>query len=169
VEKSKHVHIDIGGSNSVKLHFYASSKEAEGIHAKLDSSRRLSDSGPQSPPPASVPQARGVPPKLETFQKKKATVHFSSSSPDLIPPRDEESELGEEPSNEVQHTEESEEPAIALYDFEADGDDELSVKEGEPLTILEKSGDEWWKCRNANGVKGVVPASYLEVSHFSHS
>ena len=53
--------------------------------------------------------------------------------------------------------------ATALYDFTADGEDELSVMEGERLTVLEKDGDEWWKCRNTKGAEGVVPASYLEV------
>lgn len=56
------------------------------------------------------------------------------------------------------------ETADALYDFDADGDDELSVKEGEHLVVLEKDGDEWWKCRNSAGHEGVVPASYLEAS-----
>ena len=52
----------------------------------------------------------------------------------------------------------------ALYDFVADGEDELSVKEGEQLVILDKvSSEEWWKCRNFEGVEGVVPASYIEV------
>ena len=40
---------------------------------------------------------------------------------------------------------------------------ELSVKEGEHLVVLERDGDEWWKCRNSEGTEGVVPASYLEV------
>ena len=53
--------------------------------------------------------------------------------------------------------------AVALYDFGADGVDELSVTEGEHLTVLEKDGDAWWKCRNSKGLEGVVPACYLEV------
>lgn len=56
-----------------------------------------------------------------------------------------------------------EDTADALYDFDADGEDELSVNEGEHLVVVEKDGDEWWKCRNSHGVVGVVPASYLEV------
>ena len=58
---------------------------------------------------------------------------------------------------------ESQEIVQALYDFNADGEDELSVKEGEKLIVLEKDGEEWWKCRNAHDTEGVVPASYLEV------
>ena len=51
-----------------------------------------------------------------------------------------------------------------LYDFTADGEDELTVREGETLMVLERDGDEWWKCRNQDGLVGVVPASYVEVS-----
>ncbi|CAO1631311.1 unnamed protein product [Jaminaea pallidilutea] len=55
------------------------------------------------------------------------------------------------------------EPAMALYDFEAQGDDELSVAENEKLTLVERENDDWWKVRNADGQEGVVPASYVEV------
>jgi len=77
----------------------------------------------------------------------------------IIPPR-EPSDDEEEP--EVVHAEDGE-PAVALYDFAADGEDELSVQEGETLFVLERDGDEWWKCRNTSGGEGVVPASYVEV------
>lgn len=51
-----------------------------------------------------------------------------------------------------------------MYDFEADGEDGLTVKEGEKLTVLDKEeSDDWWKCRNSKGKEGVVPASYLET------
>ncbi|PWN26743.1 hypothetical protein BDZ90DRAFT_232859 [Jaminaea rosea] len=56
------------------------------------------------------------------------------------------------------------EPAIALYDFEAQGDDELTVAENESLTLVERENDDWWKVRNASGQEGVVPASYIEVA-----
>ena len=52
---------------------------------------------------------------------------------------------------------------IALYDFEAQGDDELSVAENEKLVLVEKENDDWWKVQNSAGQEGVVPASYVEV------
>lgn len=55
------------------------------------------------------------------------------------------------------------EACIALYDFEAQGDDELSVSENESLTLIEKENDDWWKVRNSAGQEGVVPASYVEM------
>lgn len=112
--------------------------------------------------------------RIDTSQKagKKASVHFSPASPVIIPPReasDEEEETDDEeprarhsPINGHRSNGEGER-ATALYDFAADGQDELSVAEGEHLVIVEKDGDEWWKCRNAKGAEGVVPASYLEV------
>jgi len=39
------------------------------------------------------------------------------------------------------------------------------VREGERLTVLDKTADEdWWRVRNASGKEGVVPAQYVEVS-----
>lgn len=57
----------------------------------------------------------------------------------------------------------AEEQAIALYDFEAQGDDELTVTENEELILVERETDDWWKVRNVSGREGVVPASYVEV------
>lgn len=84
----------------------------------------------------------------------------------IIPSKEEDEDEDEEadarPGND-EAEEQGQENAVALYDFTADGDDELTVKAGEQLVILEKDGDEWWKCRNLRGEEGVVPASYLEV------
>ena len=51
-----------------------------------------------------------------------------------------------------------------MYDFEAQGDDELTVAENEHLVILERENDDWWKMRNDAGHEGVVPASYVEAT-----
>jgi hypothetical protein len=53
--------------------------------------------------------------------------------------------------------------AVVLYDFDAQGDDELSVQEGESLTVVDKENEEWWTVRNAQGKEGVVPAQYIEL------
>jgi len=54
--------------------------------------------------------------------------------------------------------------ATALYDFEAQGEDELTIADGEELTVVEKENDDWWTVKNARGQQGVVPAQYVEVS-----
>ncbi|TFK43561.1 hypothetical protein BDQ12DRAFT_675175 [Crucibulum laeve] len=172
VEKPKHVRIEIGGASPISLHFHTGSKEnAEEITEKLESSKALSTPAIES---AKSDTPRAVPSPLSSSPKK-ASVHFSAASPVIIPPRDQESEEEEtdepEPApvainghSKTAPAAQNSEKAVALYDFAADGEDELSVAEGEQLTVLEKDGDEWWKCRNSRGLEGVVPASYVEVT-----
>lgn len=50
-----------------------------------------------------------------------------------------------------------------MYDFEAQGDDELTVNENDQVTVLDKENDEWWLVRNSRGQEGVVPAQYVEI------
>jgi hypothetical protein len=59
--------------------------------------------------------------------------------------------------------------ATALYDFEAQGEDELTIADGEELTVVEKENDDWWTVKNARGQQGVVPAQYVEVSVQPHA
>jgi hypothetical protein len=51
-----------------------------------------------------------------------------------------------------------------LYDFEAGGDDEVSVSVGDEVAILDDTkNDDWWLVQRAdNGKKGVVPSSYVK-------
>ncbi|GAA5940102.1 cytoskeletal protein-binding protein SLA1 [Sporobolomyces koalae] len=56
--------------------------------------------------------------------------------------------------------------ALALYDFESAGDDELSLTEGERIEYIPGGSDdvEWAKVRRiGTGEEGVVPASYIEI------
>lgn len=184
IEKSKHVHIEVGGSAPISLHFNAGSKDtADAIIAKLESSKALS----AAPRPSVSSQAEDLHSTSPTpgvqhdkVPKNKASVHFDTTSPTVIPrtpsveefPDHEsepevEQEVEDEPPAHATNDEEGD-TADALYDFEAAGDDELSVKAGEHLVIVEMDGDEWWKCRNSEGAEGVVPASYLEVSLTVH-
>ncbi|CAK5275563.1 unnamed protein product [Mycena citricolor] len=163
VDKGKHIHIDIGGPTPINLHFSISSKDqADAIVAKLNSSKELSSAAAGASSSSSAAAAA---------TPKKNTVHFAPDSPTVIPVSDDEEAEEEEQEEEAEEATPAEEHAAngdgnlatALYDFAADGEDELSVTEGEELTILERDGDEWWKCRNSRGEEGVVPASYLEA------
>ncbi|KAI0709955.1 hypothetical protein C8Q76DRAFT_812019 [Earliella scabrosa] len=159
LEKPKHVHIEVGGPNPANLHYHAGSKDnAEAIMAKLESSN-----GEEAP----IERPRS------SAQK---SVHFAPDEPDVIPPsesygEDEEEEEEEPPRVHAPPPAPAPPPppaanglqAVAIYDFTADGDDELTVQEGETLTVLERDSDEWWKCRNTKGKEGVVPASYVEL------
>ena len=53
-----------------------------------------------------------------------------------------------------------------LYDFVAQGDDEVSVAVGDEVIVLDDTkSDEWWMVRRLkNGKEGVVPSSYVEIT-----
>lgn len=53
-----------------------------------------------------------------------------------------------------------------LYEFMAQGDDEVTVAVGDEVTVLDDmKSDEWWMVRRLkNGKEGVVPSSYVEVT-----
>jgi actin cytoskeleton-regulatory complex protein SLA1 len=174
LDKPKHILIEVGGTVATSLHFHTGNKDtAEEILAKLESSRSLARESVESatalgaeaePAPASAPVQRMLPPPLRTdgaHSPSKKGVHFSELSPAIIPPRP---PSPPEQEDQAQHEEAEGLEAYALYDFQAQGDDELTVAEGDALWIIEQDGDEWWKCRNVKGEEGVVPASYIEVT-----
>lgn len=129
--------------------------------AKLEEGREPEEDETPAPPPA--PES---PPERPRSSAQKS-VHFDASEPEIIPPREDE---GPEPDAVSTHSYDDGEGerAVVLYDFKADGEDEMSVNEGETLLVLERDTDEWWKCRNGHGEEGVVPANYLEVSIPTH-
>ncbi|KAK7696019.1 hypothetical protein QCA50_000659 [Cerrena zonata] len=169
IDKPKHVLIEIGGASAISLHFHAGSKDtAEEILSKLESSRSLANGGARSS--TSTPPGPDLPERPRSTAPK--AVHFDASEPEIIPPppeHEDDSEPEPEPVPQYHQAQEEEDalpygdPAVVLYDFAADGEDELSVREGETLMVLERDGDEWWKCRNQDGLVGVVPASYVEL------
>ncbi|XP_013863993.1 sorting nexin-9 isoform X2 [Austrofundulus limnaeus] len=55
--------------------------------------------------------------------------------------------------------------ALVLYDFAAEpGNNELSVREGETVTILDQTiGGGWIAAQNHNGQTGLVPEGYLQI------
>ena len=63
----------------------------------------------------------------------------------------------------------------ALYDYEPQGDNELSIQEGEILYVIEKSAvDDWWKAKKRATAEdeeepvGLIPNYYVEeVSEMS--
>ncbi|GAA6030396.1 hypothetical protein JCM8097_009087 [Rhodosporidiobolus ruineniae] len=54
-------------------------------------------------------------------------------------------------------------PARALFDYSATTEDEHSFAEDETLAIVDSSDESWWKAEK-DGVVGLVPASYVELS-----
>ena len=52
--------------------------------------------------------------------------------------------------------------AKAIYAYASDKSDELTFAEGDILSIVDMSEEEWWKAEQG-GVVFIVPAAYLEV------
>ncbi|XP_068088361.1 nephrocystin-1 isoform X2 [Hyperolius riggenbachi] len=81
---------------------------------------------------------------------------------------DEEEDEADEEDEEEDEEEEEEldltaKEFITLGDFQAQQKDDLTFKKGEVLQILDKKPDGWWVAQNADGIKGLVPKTYLEV------
>ncbi|CEL57607.1 Actin cytoskeleton-regulatory complex protein SLA1 OS=Ustilago maydis (strain 521 / FGSC 9021) GN=SLA1 PE=3 SV=1 [Rhizoctonia solani AG-1 IB] len=154
-DKAKHVDIQIASGGEVTtLRFVASSRDvSEAILQKVESSKQIatSGSGSGSTPTAPVPDPINT--EVAKNHKNGASVRFAKSPDSVIPNPDDDDDdgpLGEQ--------------ASALYDFTAQASDELSVKEGETLIVVNREeSEEWWKCRNMKGEEGVVPSSYIEL------
>ncbi len=55
----------------------------------------------------------------------------------------------------------------ALYDYEANTEEELSIKENDILYVLEDDDPEWWKAKlktvDPNELQvGLIPSNYVE-------
>lgn len=53
--------------------------------------------------------------------------------------------------------------AIALYDHTPGSDEEVAIREGEKLTVLDTSDPDWFTVRTDDGREGIVPATYVEI------
>ena len=58
--------------------------------------------------------------------------------------------------------------AKVIFDHDAGGDDELSLKEGELVEVLDQEDDGWWKGL-LNGKKGLFPSKFVELKKGSVS
>jgi len=50
---------------------------------------------------------------------------------------------------------------VALYDYQASDEEELSLRKGDHITVINNAG-QWWTVRNERGQEGLVPFNYLE-------
>jgi len=53
--------------------------------------------------------------------------------------------------------------ARVLWDFQGIDATELNVKQGEIITILDKSNPEWWRGETQGGVQGLLPSNYVQL------
>jgi len=49
----------------------------------------------------------------------------------------------------------------ALYDYQANDSEELTLTKGDRVTVINNAG-QWWTVRNERGQEGLVPYNYLE-------
>ena len=62
------------------------------------------------------------------------------------------------------HTQGEMAQASALWDFDAQGADEVSLRKDDGVAVLQKFPDDWWQVRKlSTGEIGVVPSNYLFV------
>ncbi|KAM9703257.1 intersectin-2a isoform 1-T1 [Menidia menidia] len=52
---------------------------------------------------------------------------------------------------------------IAMYDYTAANQDELSFSKGQLISILDKTNPDWWK-GDVNGVTGLLPTNYVKMT-----
>ncbi|KPV75271.1 uncharacterized protein RHOBADRAFT_53268 [Rhodotorula graminis WP1] len=106
-----------------------------------------------APPPPPAPPARSDPepePEREIEGPTATLASLSLSTGDAtgsLPPR----------------TPSSGQRARALFDYDADEDNELSLVEGEVLERLEQVDPGWWEAENAQGKRGMFPSNYVEL------
>lgn len=55
------------------------------------------------------------------------------------------------------------EKVVAIYDYNADKEDELSFQEGAKIFVLKKNDDGWWE-GVMDGITGLFPGNYVEAS-----
>ncbi len=49
-----------------------------------------------------------------------------------------------------------------MYDYEAQGGQELDLVEGDIITIISREDDVWWCGQLSDGRKGMFPAAYVQ-------
>ncbi|KAG1617912.1 hypothetical protein G6F46_004310 [Rhizopus delemar] len=132
---SKNLHIEVEGDRQAILDFQASSKsEAKAILVKISDSIR-----------AAQTTATQVSPQQQVAAPA-AAIAPSAEVPEAV------EELKCEPKW-----------GISIYDFHAEGGDELSVAENEQVYVLDYVTDDgWWRVQKVNGEVGLVPSSYVE-------
>ncbi|PYH86395.1 putative actin polymerization protein Bzz1 [Aspergillus uvarum CBS 121591] len=128
----------------------------------VSANRSLSTATSLSPSTAELPASTPTPPATET---KPAAAAASKRNRVLAPPPAQ--YINSPPSTPTLSSRpaSSEPRGKMLYPYQAQGDDEATVQEGDDIVILEPDdGSGWLRVRTpATGNEGLVPASYVEV------
>lgn len=150
-EKGKHLILQC---DNEERHFQVASKDLDEMVTKIEQGHQALSIQAPNPTPA--------PSKMKGLASPTTSLTPSLRPPSAMANPDRPSGQN---ARKVSFAEPVGKPATALYDFDAQGDDELTVQEGERLYVLDDtSDDDWWKCsRMSNGEEGVVPATYIDT------
>ncbi|XP_037541744.1 intersectin-2a [Nematolebias whitei] len=91
--------------------------------------------------------------ELQVRGKKRQKGWFHSSHVKLLGPSSSKSSPSPLPVCQV----------IAMYDYTAANQDELSFSKGQLINILDKTNPDWWK-GETNGVTGLLPTNYIKMT-----
>jgi amphiphysin len=127
----------------------SASSSVAGLKAGPPPTRALSASSYTKPAPA-PPVAQAAPPPPYTATTSAASAAAAKRAPPPPPP------LKPKPKPQVTYV-------VALYDFVAQADGDLSFNAGDRIELVEKtdSAEDWWTGK-LNGVQGVFPGNYVQ-------
>lgn len=165
--KAKQIDVELSSGESLK---FICKDSADAVYKKIESSRSLANGlsashmdNERMSIDSRVITSPYAPRAVDAVSAPKS-VHFAPSTSEIPPRPDTPSDEGPEVNGNADPDADAEgETAVALYDFTGDASDELSIKEGETLVVLDRTNDDWWKCRNHTGQEGVVPAQYVDL------
>uniref|UniRef100_UPI00398EAE67 nephrocystin-1 isoform X2 n=1 Tax=Pristiophorus japonicus TaxID=55135 RepID=UPI00398EAE67 len=105
---------------------------------------------------------------IDKNTKSQAAATKQENTEDTVDVDDDEDEDEDDDGDDEDEEESDEEEDtanlfIAISDFEAQEEHDLSFKKSEILTILNEKPDGWWLGENAQGIQGLVPKTYLQV------
>ena len=52
-------------------------------------------------------------------------------------------------------------PYVALFDYDARTNDDLTIRKSDFLEIIYRKNAAWWKAKNENGQEGWIPSNYV--------
>ncbi|XP_039749457.1 abl interactor 2 isoform X2 [Pararge aegeria] len=116
------------------------------------SARGGSVSPPLPPPPLDDELAESFGRHHMQLFQGKISGQYTNAVPAIVP--DEEDLPGWVPKNYI-------EKVVAIYDYYADKEDELSFQESAVIYVLKKNDDGWWE-GVMDGVTGLFPGNYVE-------
>ncbi|KAF7732290.1 cytoskeletal protein binding protein [Apophysomyces ossiformis] len=159
-QDGKNLHIEIGDATKTVLDFQASSKsEAKAVIVKIEESKLTASAGNpiiSTPIPPSTQQSHIT--HDTQFMEEAASYRQSDQSNQIHEPT-------AKPEPELEIPDAACEPkwAIVLYDFEAEGEGEISVKTMEQVLVTDYvSSNEWWTIEHKDGSTGIVPMTYVK-------